>query len=349
MSKAGGKKKGLSMEEKCDRVSAWFGAHPHPYTLKELLSLLPKSTGVIWQSIEECVQLLVAEERLRQEKVGVHTLFWRFPLTETQTQLLASGPCGAPGGSCAGGAGNARQANTRMGLADRLALLSASQLQRQRESQEAALRAVEERLAARRGDVGEDDVVRGDANRLQSLQQTRMQLVERLQRLAAFNPQLMVSLAAATRLAYDAANRWTDNVFLLEQRIAARTGQSARELRAALRMPEDLDYIEVHELARDYPREAGLLSSVLLEEGPAALTVPAPVLPLTEPHAKHAGHEPQTAPDQHCSDTAHSEGVPAAAGRIDNAAPALAPALSGSKRGRTPASRKARAKQAKLS
>eukprot|EP00757_Euglenozoa_sp_SAG-D1_P003810 gene3810-301_t len=77
-----GKKKGLSLEEKCDKVEEYLRQHAIPFTLKELEKVLPKAKGVIWQSVQECLTILVAENRAEQEKVGIHSLFWSFPSQE---------------------------------------------------------------------------------------------------------------------------------------------------------------------------------------------------------------------------------------------------------------------------
>ncbi|RNF04931.1 hypothetical protein TraAM80_05000, partial [Trypanosoma rangeli] len=94
------KKRGLSVEEKVSRVEEWFFSHPTPYTLKELLVVLPKATGVILQSIEECLELLVSENRISQKKIGVHVLFWWFPKTAAQ-QLAAAFNASGSGGAVA--------------------------------------------------------------------------------------------------------------------------------------------------------------------------------------------------------------------------------------------------------
>lgn len=91
-----GVKKGFTIEEKVIKVEEWFHHHPEPFVLKELLSLLPKHTGVIFQSIPEVLELLVSEERLSQEKIGIQTLIWWFPKTKTQIKLAeATRACGS--------------------------------------------------------------------------------------------------------------------------------------------------------------------------------------------------------------------------------------------------------------
>lgn len=112
------------MEEKVVKVEAWFHEHPEPYVLKELISHIPKATGVIFQSIPEVVELLVAENRIFQEKIGIQTLIWWFPTTreqekKKQTQPLATTHLSSTSGNGGGGGGavgSARAAPQPRGL-----------------------------------------------------------------------------------------------------------------------------------------------------------------------------------------------------------------------------------------
>lgn len=299
----GSKKKGLSMEEKCEKIAAWLVKHPHPYTLKELTTVIPRATGVIWQSIEECMEQIVSEGLVRQDKVGVHTLFWCFPNTQTQAQLMASG------GGCGGG-GTATAAG-RMTHQERLALLPPEQLREQHHSLEAAVGRSGEELCARQALVGPEESIRRDGQSTQALSQERLALSARLQRLAAFNPQLLADLRQAARAAYDAANRWTDNFFLLEQHMTARMGQSARELRGSMQVPAGLDYIGLEDIQRPCgvvvvaveppPAPAPVVRSVVLvTESEAAQTVtnaePVPEVPAAAAESALTGELPACAP-----------------------------------------------------
>ncbi|KAF8296913.1 hypothetical protein TcBrA4_0069370 [Trypanosoma cruzi] len=171
MSKAP-KKRGLSIEEKVSRVEEWFISHPTPYTLKDLLLVLPKSTGVIPQSIEECLELLVSENRICQKKIGVHILFWRFPKTAAQ-QLAAT--FNATGG---GGAS----------VVSRYMNLSLPQMQKElnalREEEAEARRRIQEVRAG----IGDDASVRHDTMKMRQLQEEVKALRVELEKAAVFDP-----------------------------------------------------------------------------------------------------------------------------------------------------------------
>ncbi|RNF04559.1 uncharacterized protein Tco025E_07966 [Trypanosoma conorhini] len=255
MSKAP-KRRGLSMEEKVSRVEEWFLAHPTPYTLRDLLLVLPKATGVIPQSIEECLELLVAESRIRQKKIGVHVLFWRFPKTAAQ-QLAAAFDTGGSGGAAAAAK------YTGMGL---------PQLQKEVRALEAEEAEARRRVQGARAEIGDAASVQRDSMKARQLQEEVKALRAELGKMAAFDPAMIERVKAATTAAWEAANRWTDNLYLLEHHISQRMGVAPRELRMRLQLPADVDYVEFDELARD--NDGKTKAATTAPEGAAAAASP---------------------------------------------------------------------------
>ncbi|PWV10378.1 hypothetical protein C3747_69g206 [Trypanosoma cruzi] len=237
MSKAP-KKRGLSIEEKVSRVEEWFISHPTPYTLKDLLLVLPKATGVIPQSIEECLELLVSENRICQKKIGVHVLFWRFPKTAAQQLAATFNATGGGGASVV-----ARYMNMSLPHMQK-------ELNALREEEAEARRRIQEVRAG----IGDDASVRHDTMKMRQLQEEVKALRVELEKAAVFDPVMVEKVKATTRVALESANRWTDNVYLLEHHISQRMGLTPRELRMRLQLPADVDYIEFDELVSD--REA---------------------------------------------------------------------------------------------
>jgi hypothetical protein len=72
------RKAGLSVEEKINRTESFLQESRLPFTLKELESILYKTKGIVPQSVLECLETLVSENRASSEKVGVSVLFWNF-------------------------------------------------------------------------------------------------------------------------------------------------------------------------------------------------------------------------------------------------------------------------------
>ncbi|CBH17521.1 hypothetical protein, conserved [Trypanosoma brucei gambiense DAL972] len=224
------KKKGLSMEEKVSRIETWFVNNPSPYTLKDLIQILPKATGVIPQSVEECMEILVSENRVRQKKVGVHVLFWRFP--QTATQRLA---------------GSMGEKTTTTELAKYLSM-SEDELRTELQTLKKTEKDIRQRIKETQASIGDDNAVQKDAEQIRSLQGEVKILEEQLNQLALLDPAFVEKLKTATVVAWESANRWTDNMYLLEQHISRKMGMSARELRAQLQLPLEVEYIEYDEL-----------------------------------------------------------------------------------------------------
>ncbi|OAG32034.1 hypothetical protein NEDG_00509 [Nematocida displodere] len=70
--------KPLSMEEKENRIHALLQEHNTFYTLKEIEKLAPKVKGVVAQSVKEVLETLVADNRIKEQKIGSSTYFWSF-------------------------------------------------------------------------------------------------------------------------------------------------------------------------------------------------------------------------------------------------------------------------------
>ncbi|KEG11551.1 hypothetical protein DQ04_02511100 [Trypanosoma grayi] len=245
------KKRGLTMDEKVSRVEEWFVAHPVPYTLKDLVAALPKATGVIPQSVEECLEILVSEGRVQQKKVGIHVLFWRFP--KTAAQQLASAVTG--------------------GTAEVTKFLSMSTAQVQGEldllvkKEEDTCKRIQEVRAA----IGEETLVQQDAEKMRELQKELQMLQAQLEQLSMFDPQMIEKVKAATFVAWEAANRWTDNMYLLQHHITRRLGLSARDLRSQLQLPSDIDYIEYDDLLSGFSAAANSVATATVGHQPSPL------------------------------------------------------------------------------
>eukprot|EP01006_Ploeotia_vitrea_P003330 TRINITY_DN112438_c0_g1_i1.p1 TRINITY_DN112438_c0_g1~~TRINITY_DN112438_c0_g1_i1.p1 ORF type:complete len:209 (-),score=26.89 TRINITY_DN112438_c0_g1_i1:228-854(-) len=82
----GGKKKGLSMDEKMVKTVEYLCEQKVPFTLKELEAILPKAKGIVWKTVKEILVTLVAEGKVYSDKVGPSTLFWCFPATQSRAR-----------------------------------------------------------------------------------------------------------------------------------------------------------------------------------------------------------------------------------------------------------------------
>ena len=215
------KKKGFSIDEKAVKVEEYLAANPHPHTLKELVALLPKATGVIPQSVEEVLELLLSEGRISSEKIGVSVFFWKFAPTADK---------------------GAKEAPTR-GRRVPLESIRDPQILAERL---AAARAMSMKLAS---DIAARAAVAGSAEERLALNEGIARLTaevkerqRRLRAVAAFDPSILSQLSSATQVAFEAANRWTDNLFILEQFCSSRLKISTREFRKRFGLPHNLDF-----------------------------------------------------------------------------------------------------------
>lgn len=75
---AAGKRKGLSFEEKRDRLLKIYYRLREPLNLKEIEKLGPKA-GVIPQAVKEVNQSLVDDNLVESDKIGIGAFFWALP------------------------------------------------------------------------------------------------------------------------------------------------------------------------------------------------------------------------------------------------------------------------------
>ena len=208
------KKKGLSMEEKVVKVEEYFHENPVPFTLKELMVNIPKAKGVIFQSVEECLELLISENRVCQEKIGISVFYWHFPEDKAERARAQHAEL------------TAKAQQLRGGCAEK-------------EAEIAALTA--EKFA------GDADAVAACQQLQQAISELTAQQRQIEMEIAGFasrDPAVIAELQRACEVALEGANRWTDNIFLIEDYCTKRMGISRREFRQMAKIPAQLDFLE---------------------------------------------------------------------------------------------------------
>ena len=73
------KKRGLSLEEKQERVLEIFHTKKDVFLLKELEKIAYKEKGVVTQSVKDVVQSLVDDDLISSDKIGSSIYYWGFP------------------------------------------------------------------------------------------------------------------------------------------------------------------------------------------------------------------------------------------------------------------------------
>ena len=80
------KKRGLSLEEKRQRMLDLFYSKKDFFLLKELEKMGPKEKGIVAQSVKDVVQSLVDDDLAETDKIGTSVYFWSFPSKATMNR-----------------------------------------------------------------------------------------------------------------------------------------------------------------------------------------------------------------------------------------------------------------------
>jgi len=80
------KKRGLSLEEKRNRMLEIFYEKKDAFQLKDLEKVGPQEKGIVAQSVKEVVQSLVDDGYVDSERIGTSVYFWAFPSKATQVR-----------------------------------------------------------------------------------------------------------------------------------------------------------------------------------------------------------------------------------------------------------------------
>ncbi|KAL9440791.1 hypothetical protein AB3S75_019459 [Citrus x aurantiifolia] len=206
------KKRGLSLEEKRGKILEIFYESQDFYLLKELEKLGPKK-GVITQSVKDVVQSLVDDDLVLKDKIGTSVYFWSLP-------------------SCAG--------NQLRNVYRKLE----SDLQ---SSKKRHTELVEQCNALKKGREESDE--REEAlEELKAIELKHNELKDEMGQYADNDPAAFKAMKNAIEVAHAAANRWTDNIFTLQQWCSNNFPQAKEELEQMYKdvgIPEDFDYLEL--------------------------------------------------------------------------------------------------------
>jgi len=203
------KKKGLSFEEKRDRMLEVFYEHKDVYQLKDLEKICPKEKGIIAQSVKEVLTSLCDDGLVDTEKVGTSVYFWAFP---------------------------SKALNLRKRKLEEL------------EEKVSGLKRKKQILEKQLGDakVGkEESEEKTEAIRvLQERVKEKGEMDAELLRLRDCDPQHLKEMQKENLVAVEASNRWTDNVFALRPWCRKKFNIEETQFNKQFEIPEDFDYID---------------------------------------------------------------------------------------------------------
>ncbi|XP_042461334.1 meiotic nuclear division protein 1 homolog isoform X2 [Zingiber officinale] len=205
------KKRGLSLEEKREQILQIFYESQDFFLLKELEKLGPKK-GVISQSVKDVLQSLVDDDLVMKDKIGTSVYFWSLP-SSAGNQLI----------------------NTRTKLESELGKCRKrlSELTGQRDNLKKGREESDEREAA--------------LEELKAVELQHKKLKEELACYADNDPAALQKMKDATEVAHTAANRWTDNIFTLQQWCSTNFPQAKEQLEHMYKevgITDDFEYLQ---------------------------------------------------------------------------------------------------------
>ncbi|KAL3163083.1 Meiotic nuclear division protein 1 [Trebouxia sp. C0010 RCD-2024] len=174
------KKRGLSLEEKRDKVLEIFHETKDVFQLKDIEKLATKK-GVISQSVKEVLQSLVDDDMVHQEKIGISNFFWAFP-GEAALQLEA-------------------------------ALVKAQTQVKHNEEQCSNLQQKLQSSVTGRQETAEREAKLAE---VATHEKQLRDIQNQLEQYAENDPDKINSMKEAAGIAKDAANRWLDNIEYLQ-------------------------------------------------------------------------------------------------------------------------------------
>ncbi|KAJ6812850.1 meiotic nuclear division protein 1-like protein [Iris pallida] len=204
------KKRGLSLEEKREQILKIFYDSQDFFLLKELEKLGPKK-GVISQSVKDVVQSLVDDDLVLKEKIGTSVYFWSLP-------------------SCAGN--QLRSAYNKLDADLSSSRKRFSELIEQRDNLKKGREESDEREAA--------------LEELKTVESHHKKLKEELACYSDNDPATLEATKNAIDVAHSAANRWTDNIFTLQQWCSSNFPQAKEQLEHMYKevgITDDLEYL----------------------------------------------------------------------------------------------------------
>ncbi|KAL5573034.1 hypothetical protein UlMin_022631 [Ulmus minor] len=206
------KKRGLSLDEKREKILQIFYDSQDFYLLKELEKLGPRK-GVITQSVKDVLQSLVDDDLVLKDKIGTSVYFWSLP-------------------SCAGN----QLRNVYRKLESDLS-----------SSKKRLAELVEQSDALKKGREASDEREEALAD-LKEIENKHRVLKDEMEQYADNDPAAFEAMREAIDVAHSAANRWTDNIFTLRQWCSNNFPQAKEQLENLYKevgITDEFDYLEL--------------------------------------------------------------------------------------------------------
>ncbi|KAK3923813.1 Meiotic nuclear division protein 1-like protein, partial [Frankliniella fusca] len=203
------KKKGLSVDEKRSKLLEIFYEKKEffTYDFQELEKIAPKEKGIVVQSVKDVLMSLVHDNIVDTDKIGTSVFFWAFPSKERNAK--------------------------RKKLDDLKCRLA---------EENTTLKSIREKIISAK--VGREDTEK----RMKILQNRQIMLADEekltleLQKYKESDPETLERKKKEIKIAKEAANQWTDNIFSIKTWCRNKYNVEESVLDKDFRIPSDLDY-----------------------------------------------------------------------------------------------------------
>ncbi|NXN42428.1 MND1 protein, partial [Rhinoptilus africanus] len=203
------KKKGLSFEEKRVRMMEIFFETKDVFQLKDIEKIAPKEKGITSMSVKEILQSLVDDGMVDTDRIGTSNYFWAFP---------------------------SKALHARKRKLEELE----SQFAESSQKKEALQKSIE------KAKTGREDTAERAAlmEELAALRQKKEQLKAEIDKYRECDPDVIEEMRQKNKVAKEAANRWTDNIFSIKSWAKCKFGFEESRIDKSFGIPEDFDYID---------------------------------------------------------------------------------------------------------
>ncbi|XP_033016518.1 meiotic nuclear division protein 1 homolog [Lacerta agilis] len=203
------KKRGLSVEEKRTRMMEIFFETKDVFQLKDIEKIAPKEKGITAMSVKEVLQSLVDDSMVDTDRIGTSNYFWAFP-------------------------SKALHARKR----------KLEELQNQFSEYSQKKKSLQETIE--KSKIGRQDTAERAAliKELTALRQKRDQLKAEIDKYKECDPDIVEEIRQANKVAKEAANRWTDNIFATKSWAKRKFAFEESKIDKTFGIPEDFDYID---------------------------------------------------------------------------------------------------------
>ena len=204
-----GKKRGMSLEDKRTTILDIFHESKSVFLLKDIEKIASKR-GVVLQSIKDVLQSLVDDDLVHAEKIGVSNYFWSFP-SEAAVKLD----------------GEINKLKTQLTA---------------RKTEETKLQAELAKTQVDKEDSAERQILVRQVSLIEAEVETNRR---ELSNYNANDPERFEALKQGATVAFDSANRWTDNVFCLKSWAGKKFGgMDLNPFFKSHGVDENFDYVE---------------------------------------------------------------------------------------------------------